>query len=442
MWYSNNYLYLRMSEAYNKKLFIGLWKNVFLKENNMKKKVSILLAFAMLLGLLAPMTQVLRADDKLDYKNLDDGMYEVGFEMAHYYEKGKLSMSDSSVVRPAYVVVEDGKYYLQLEMQPVNREWGAGKKLKGYLGTMKYQDENGDFKDVEVLSTYDDKDDFYDVYVKHVNTKNPKYPKVVKYPIEKPSEIKQTTAAEVFVPVMESLMTGAGTKKCKPTILWNEIKKVEGKKEDKKEDKTDKNDKPDNSEEETEIKITEGMSKWAIEGVNKAINNYLVPEDLQNKFKENITRKDFAQLVTSCISSILEQDIDDVVMEKTGKSLDDIVANEAFVDTADRNILAAKSLGIINGVGGNKFAPNNEITRQDAAVLLTRIAKLVGKSEGTNDLTFADKDSIKKYAKKSVAFVSKNDIMKGVGKNMFSPKSTYTRQQAYVTIYRLFELCK
>ncbi len=191
----------------------------------------------------------------------------------------------------------------------------------------------------------------------------------------------------------------------------------------------------------TVVTTSDDISSWAIEQVNKAIAKNLIPIELQNNYKKPITRKDFSQLVVRLIEVVKDKNIDVILKEKTNLKIEDIVKKEKFDDTDDKNIIAARVLGIINGVGNNKFNPDGEITRQDAAVLLRKTAKYLGKEDSEFKLTYKDKDKIRKYAKKSVAFVSKNKIMSGTGKNMFSPRKTYTRQQAYVTIYRLYTIC-
>lgn len=108
--------------------------------------------------------------------------------------------------------------------------------------------------------------------------------------------------------------------------------------------------------------------------------------------------------------------------------------------------MAASRLGIINGVGNNKFDPTGKITRQDAAVMLRQIANVLDFTEpsGTS-VTFADSNKFAYYAVDAIDFVSAaadkesgNKVMGGTGNNNFSPQANYTWQQAYITILRLF----
>lgn len=175
---------------------------------------------------------------------------------------------------------------------------------------------------------------------------------------------------------------------------------------------------------------------WAIDEVTKAVNNNLVPSYLQNKYKENITRKDFCDLAISLVQSISGKSIDEVMSSK-GLS----ITENVFSDTTDKNILAAYTLSIVNGKGNGLFDPNGEITRQEAAVMLANTAKALGVDTTSKEAEFADSSSIDSWAKDAVNYVSSSKIMNGTGKG-FEAKENYTRQQAYITIFRLFEAIK
>lgn len=71
----------------------------------------------------------------------------------------------------------------------------------------------------------------------------------------------------------------------------------------------------------------------------------------------------------------------------------------------------AYSYGIVNGVGGGKFAPNGTITRQEAAAMVARAAKLCGMDTARDDTQtrnilaqFGDYTTVASWAKSAVAF--------------------------------------
>lgn len=180
------------------------------------------------------------------------------------------------------------------------------------------------------------------------------------------------------------------------------------------------------------------MSAWAYTEVVQAIEKDLVPANLQNMYTSNTSRVDFAALVVTALEETLDKDIADIVRAKTGETIYQLVAKYPFKDTTDYNVIAAYALGIINGVGNGDFAPESSITRQDAAVLLTKTAKFLGYDNKGTDVTFADSSNVRDYAKESVQYAAKMGLMGGVGESKFAPDSSYTREQTFMTMLRLF----
>ena len=72
--------------------------------------------------------------------------------------------------------------------------------------------------------------------------------------------------------------------------------------------------------------------------------------------------------------------------------------------------------------------------------MLMRAGKFLGLTdpEGTA-AAFSDDGAIAAYAQEAVDYVNVLGVMKGTSDTTFSPRGTYTRQQAYLTFYRLYE---
>ncbi|MGN1002911.1 MAG: WG repeat-containing protein [Oscillospiraceae bacterium] len=188
-----------------------------------------------------------------------------------------------------------------------------------------------------------------------------------------------------------------------------------------------------------EMPRTGEMSAWAYEEVTAAIGEDLVPAELQNLYLNNITRAEFSQLVVQAVSQVTEKDIQDVVLEQTGRSLASWQGEYPFTDTSDPDVIAAYALGIVTGRGNGIFDPYASITRQEAAALLMRSARVLGvDTSNITVATFVDSSEMGVWATDAVSFVYQINVMNGTGGNAFSPLGTYTREQAYVTIYRLF----
>lgn len=181
------------------------------------------------------------------------------------------------------------------------------------------------------------------------------------------------------------------------------------------------------------------MDSWAYDEVVKSIEADLVPASLQNQYKTNITRSDFALLVVALLEQASGKDIDTLLKEETGKTIFELVTAYPFTDTTDANVIAANALGIISGRGNGIFDPYASITRQEAAALLMRIGKYMGKTDVSGTTTsFTDAAQIQSYATEAVNYVNSLNVMKGTSDTTFSPNGTYTRQQAYITALRLY----
>ncbi len=95
-----------------------------------------------------------------------------------------------------------------------------------------------------------------------------------------------------------------------------------------------------------------------------------------------------------------------------------------------KEISIAYANGIVTGRGDGTFAPTELVTRQDAAVMLARVCKLLDiEASGTAE-GFIDKADIAGYATESVGALVGMDIISGFSDGSFRPLDTLTRAQA------------
>lgn len=179
---------------------------------------------------------------------------------------------------------------------------------------------------------------------------------------------------------------------------------------------------------------------WAQKEIDEAMALDLVPLSQQAWYGSNITRADFSRLIIHMLEQKTGKPIEDFLQEK-GRTL----SVNVFEDTSDRAVMAAYALGIVNGKEATRFHPNADITRQEAAAILTRTANVLGYSPTDASATYKDQGNIAAWALDSVAFVSslkdkasQQTVMGGTGNDMFSPLASFTRQQAIITVKRLF----
>ena len=89
-------------------------------------------------------------------------------------------------------------------------------------------------------------------------------------------------------------------------------------------------------------------------------------------------------------------------------------------------------------IDNNLFDPNANLTREQAAVMLSRLADAIGKPLPNQAATFADNTAISAWAVENAGQVQAAGIMGGVGNNEFAPKDPYTREQSIITMIRLW----
>ena len=182
-----------------------------------------------------------------------------------------------------------------------------------------------------------------------------------------------------------------------------------------------------------------GASSWAAAEVDEAILLGLIPEILLTDFQTNITRAEFCQTVVQALLIIAGMDEEpDEVIEDLYADVDEM---NPFDDTDDIYISIAFHWGIVNGIGDRRFAPENTITRQEAAAMLSRVADIfdiTGLFE--SPVVFEDAGLFAAWAVRPVGFVSASGIMGGVGDGRFAPLDGYTREQTFVTMIRLSDV--
>ncbi len=174
-------------------------------------------------------------------------------------------------------------------------------------------------------------------------------------------------------------------------------------------------------------------SDWASDYIELADSAGIIPDEVKGRYTEDITRLEFTHLAITFLSAVSGLDI-----EYLADSTDDI----QFSDTDDKYVAVANYLGIISGTDEGKFLPDNSISRQEAAKILSNTYAVITGDHSpalnyTN--TYTDYDEVSDWAKPYVDNVSAWSIMNGMSDNTFAPNSNYTIEQAIVTFIRLYE---
>lgn len=172
----------------------------------------------------------------------------------------------------------------------------------------------------------------------------------------------------------------------------------------------------------------DGVS-WAVEAINSLADEGCISGDENGCFNPDnkITREEFVKMVVLAFGKY------------------DYAASADFSDVEKKAwyfpyIASGIKSGFVNGISDNKFGIGLNITRQDAAVILSRIYnKNHSRDVGMN---FKDNDKIADYAQQAVSQLSFSGVINGMDDGNFYPENSLTRAEAATLIYRLKNIVK
>lgn len=99
---------------------------------------------------------------------------------------------------------------------------------------------------------------------------------------------------------------------------------------------------------------------------------------------------------------------------------------------AESYIERAAEIGLVNGMGNNKFEPNGIMTRAQMVTLLWRV---LGEPKASTPASFTDLEQ--DWYKQAIAWAEENQVVNGVGGGKFDPDGTVTREQVVTVLHRL-----
>lgn len=166
-------------------------------------------------------------------------------------------------------------------------------------------------------------------------------------------------------------------------------------------------------------------SDWARSSVETGKKLNFVDEGKNYNFPGELTREEFCEFIFSYLKNVAE-----VSAETDGKN--------PFSDTDNAHIYNLNALGIINGKSETEFAPDDFLTREEAATIVHRMINKIYPNAYTTQIyfEFADGDKISDWAMSAVQALCNMGIMKGVEDNNFAPQELYTTEQAIATLVR------
>lgn len=169
-----------------------------------------------------------------------------------------------------------------------------------------------------------------------------------------------------------------------------------------------------------------GQIPWAASSVEKLYQEGIMSGVNDREFAPNapITR---AQLV-----GVLGKVAKDRPIIRTNFPFEDVHTDDWYYPMAKK----LYSMGVIEGVGGQttKFAPNQPVTRQEAAVLFARALNI---SHSVSSFPpYRDGAAVSPWARDAVASITKEGAFSLFG-NQFQPQKALTRAEAAVILHKL-----
>ena len=101
-------------------------------------------------------------------------------------------------------------------------------------------------------------------------------------------------------------------------------------------------------------------------------------------------------------------------------------------------VVWATVMGVVNGTSDTTFSPDNYVTREQIAAILSRYADAMGDTVTTTGTlnAYVDKDQVSGYAVQPMIWAVDRGIISGTTDTTLSPKSTATRAQVVVMLHR------
>ena len=186
------------------------------------------------------------------------------------------------------------------------------------------------------------------------------------------------------------------------------------------------NDNPSQVKPDKVTSLTDISGHWAYESIADLFGRGVISGDENKKFypDNNITRAEFCKM-TAIVSGKTSA-------SNTAASFSDVNRGAWYYNY----VMAAAENGLINGYEDGSFRPDNNISRQEMAVIISRMihAENIAVEDG-NSISFTDIADVNDYARDAVMELSGMGIISGDG-GSFRPNDNLTKAEASTVLYK------
>lgn len=171
-------------------------------------------------------------------------------------------------------------------------------------------------------------------------------------------------------------------------------------------------------------------AKWAVSYVEYMAENNIMNGDGNGKFRptDTITRAEFIKVLISALK------LEDAEITNPIDFAD--VPSDAWYANY---VKIGSSLGITNGTSPTTFSPTEQVSRQDAAVMIINAVNAAELNLYTEkkEIEFSDSENISDYAKESVSELVNAGVISGYEDGTFLPKNSLLRCETAKLIYSM-----
>ena len=170
--------------------------------------------------------------------------------------------------------------------------------------------------------------------------------------------------------------------------------------------------------------------KWAHNAIERLYDDGIINGKGDGKFEpgSNITRTEFLKMIMKAMK-----------IDLTDDSKAEIPFKDVKDDWYKDYVRTAYELNIVNGISADEFGVDENILRQDMAVIVYRAFALKNISLKSDECGLEDYELTADYAKEAVAALYTADIVNGDDNKMFNPEQNLTRAEAAMVIYNIVQ---
>lgn len=203
--------------------------------------------------------------------------------------------------------------------------------------------------------------------------------------------------------------------------------------EEVQEPENNKDDKNDNKPEIWENPFTDVWENdWFFESVSYAGKNGLMSGISNTEFAPNLS------VTRGMLVTVMYRAEGEPAVNKSIPFAD--VKADSYYCAA---VIWAQQNGIVKRITENKFAPDENVTREQLAAIMYRYAEYKGYDvsvgESTNILSYTDFEEISEYAIEALQYAVGSGLMKGKTESTLNPKDFTTRVEIAVILQRFIE---